>query len=605
MAFFIGVALFGLALLIGPVMASSMGVQLPGTVVLILSGVGLFTFLFAAIAVIVTKLYVRTKASEAFVRTGMGGRVVIKDGGAIVFPVVHEIVSVSLETLRLKVVRRGPEALLTKDKLRADIEGEFFVRVMPNDEDIINAARSLGEKTGDEETIKKLIEDKLVRALRTAAAIRSLEELNTERDKFVKDVMSLVSDDLKHNGFTLETVTISSLDQAPASALKDDNIFDAQGKRTIAEITQAQWTQRNLIERTAEQERMRQDVDARQKVLELERMKSEAEANQASSIARIRSEATRASEEARQEAERKIAESKLNQENAIALLSQQTQREQSIASQEREKAIAVAVQQRQQAEELAKRTREIAVAEQESLLAQAEQKRLSSEKAKEQEAQSIETVKVTAAAERSQAQEVIAAKAQAEKVYVQQTKQADGDAYAVQKAAEARKLSAEAEALAIRQRAEADSEAAKRRADGDQAGAMIPIAVRAREVEIEQKRVEVLKQELEAREKSGRVAQEFELSKLRIEAETTVRVEMAKAAASFGSKIETTLYGTPEDLAKMQTAFLDGMKWSKVAEGFVEGAGDHTLAVAAQVGQAAGELAGAAAERLKGPSKKA
>ena len=34
------------------------------------------------------------------------------------------------------------------------------------------------------------------------------------------------------------------------------------GKRTIAEITQAQWTHRNLIERTSEQERMRQDVNA-------------------------------------------------------------------------------------------------------------------------------------------------------------------------------------------------------------------------------------------------------------------------------------------------------------------------------------------------------
>ena len=42
---------------------------------------------------------------------------------------------------------------------------------------------------------------------------------SAHRDTFVKHVMTLVSDDLKHNGFTLETVTISSLDQASASAL--------------------------------------------------------------------------------------------------------------------------------------------------------------------------------------------------------------------------------------------------------------------------------------------------------------------------------------------------------------------------------------------------
>lgn len=592
--------LLGLVLVFGPVAASAAGLTLSGgaTAVLVISGAILL--LVAGIAFVITKLYVKTKASEAFVRTGMGGRVVIKDGGAVVMPVVHEIVSVSLETIRLKVVRRGADALLTKDKLRADIEAEFFVRVMPNDEDIINAARSLGDKTANEETIKKLIEDKLVSALRTAAAIRSLEELNTERDKFVKDVMSLVSDDLKHNGFTLETVTISSLDQASAAALRDDNIFDAQGRRTISEIVQEQATKRNLIERSAEQERMQQDVAARQRVLELEKSRAEAEARNAAEVARINAENDQAARAAQISSERAVQEAELARENAIAVRMQENEREQLVATQEKEKAVAVAQQERQKADELARRAREIAVAEQNARLAEAEQKRLQAEKLKEQESQSIETVKITSAAERSREQEVIAARAEAEKQYVGQVRKADADAYALEKQATARRQSAEAEAAAIRQRAEAEAQAAKMRAEGEQAGAMIPVAVKAREIELEAQRVAVLQRELEAREQSGRVAQEFELEKLRITTEAQVRIEMAKAAATFGSKFETTLYGTPEDLAKLQSAFFSGAKGANLVNGFLEAASPATLGTITEAGRAASELVAAAAKKLAG-----
>lgn len=594
------VFIVGLVLIAGPLIAQSAGLAVGGLAMAISIGSGAGILILAGILLVITKLYVKTKASEAFVRTGMGGRVVIKDGGAVVMPVVHEIVSVSLETIRLKVVRRGADALLTKDKLRADIEAEFFVRVMPNDEDIINAARSLGDKTANEETIKRLIEDKLVSALRTAAAIRSLEELNTERDKFVKDVMSLVSDDLKHNGFTLETVTISSLDQASASALRDDNIFDAQGKRTISEIVQEQATRRNLIERSAEQERMQQDVAARQRMLELEQARQEAEARQAADIARIRAENDQNARAAQIQSERNVQEAELARENAIAVRQQQNEGEQMVAAQEKEKAVALALQDRQKADELARRAREIAVAEQAARLAEAEQKRLAAEKLKEQETQGIETVKITAAAERAQQQQVIAARAEAETNYVAQVRKADADAYALEKQASARKQSAEAEAMAIRQRAEAEADAVKRRAEGEEASAMIPVAVKAREIELEAQRVEVLKRELEAREKSGRVAQEFELAKLRISSEAQVRVEIAKATAQFGSKFETTLYGSPEDLARLQSSFFDGMKGAKLVDGFLEGASDATLSTMGEVGRVATELAEAAAKKLGG-----
>ncbi|MCP5009464.1 MAG: flotillin family protein, partial [Aestuariibacter sp.] len=52
------------------------------------------------IGFIFARLYTRATKETAFVRTGLGGEKVIKDGGAIVLPVVHEIIPVNMNTLR-------------------------------------------------------------------------------------------------------------------------------------------------------------------------------------------------------------------------------------------------------------------------------------------------------------------------------------------------------------------------------------------------------------------------------------------------------------------------------------------------------------------------
>src|SRR5207247_3866627 len=99
------------------------------------------------IVTVVTRLYRKASANMAFVRTGMGGAKVIKDGGTTVLPVVHQVIPVSLETMRLDVERRGPHALITKDNLRVDLSAEFYIKVQANADDILQAARSLGGRS--------------------------------------------------------------------------------------------------------------------------------------------------------------------------------------------------------------------------------------------------------------------------------------------------------------------------------------------------------------------------------------------------------------------------------------------------------------------------
>jgi len=61
---------------------------------------------------------------------------VVKDGGAVVLPVFHEVITVNMNTLKLEVMRNKAESLITKDRMRVDIVAAFFVRVIPSQDGI-------------------------------------------------------------------------------------------------------------------------------------------------------------------------------------------------------------------------------------------------------------------------------------------------------------------------------------------------------------------------------------------------------------------------------------------------------------------------------------
>ena len=50
-------------------------------------------------------LYLRSSKERAFVRTGLGGEKVVVDGGAFVLPILHDVIRVNMNTLRLEVIR--------------------------------------------------------------------------------------------------------------------------------------------------------------------------------------------------------------------------------------------------------------------------------------------------------------------------------------------------------------------------------------------------------------------------------------------------------------------------------------------------------------------
>jgi len=142
------------------------------------------------IGLVIARLYRRASKEISFVRTGFGGQRVIMNGGAIVLPILHETIPVNMNTLRLEVVRHQEQALITRDRMRVDVQSEFYVRVKPTVESIANAAQTLGRRTMTPQHLKELVEGKFVDALRAVAAEMAMEELHEKRVDFVQKVSS-------------------------------------------------------------------------------------------------------------------------------------------------------------------------------------------------------------------------------------------------------------------------------------------------------------------------------------------------------------------------------------------------------------------------------
>ena len=133
-------------------------------------------------------VYKRAPANMGFIRTGFGGTKVCLGQGAMVLPVFHEVSWVSLETIKLIVSRSRDQAILTSDKIRVDVVAELYTHVGHTEDDLLTASRSLGEKTFDADNVRNLLEAKIISALRSYAATKTLNELHENRDTFAKDI---------------------------------------------------------------------------------------------------------------------------------------------------------------------------------------------------------------------------------------------------------------------------------------------------------------------------------------------------------------------------------------------------------------------------------
>ena len=180
-------------------------------------------------------LYRRSTKEVAFVRTGFLGEKVVIDGGAFVWPIIHDITPVNMNTLQLEVIREKDDALITKDRMRVDVEAEFYVRVAPNREAVSIAAATLGRRTLEQERLHALMAGKFVSALRSTAAQMTIEEIHEQRGDYVTRVKDAAQAALAQNGLELESVAITDIDQTDLEYFNPSNRFDAEGLTKLIE----------------------------------------------------------------------------------------------------------------------------------------------------------------------------------------------------------------------------------------------------------------------------------------------------------------------------------------------------------------------------------
>lgn len=445
--------------------------MIPINLVEILIIAAIFVFALLVIGMILARLYKRATKEISFVRTGFRGEKVIMDGGAIVLPVLHEIIPVNMNTLRLEVRRAGEQALITRDRMRVDVTAEFYVRVKPISDSIANAAQTLGLKTMKPAELKELVEGKFVDALRAVAAEMAMEELHEKRVDFVQKVQQVVSEDLLKNGLELESVSLTGLDQTAFEHFNPQNAFDAEGLTKLTEAIESRRKKRNDIEqetdlaiklKNLEAERARLQISREEEYAKLEQGREIAvrRASQMSEIAMEEAEKKRAAEEARIASQREIDLKKILSERDIE--NEKIQKERAVSEMEisKSRALEQAEIERRKAVELAEQERSIAVAERsrEESEAKAEADRSRAKAVKEEE--SVVTVRETERAERAKQVELVLARQQAEKDAIQITVAAEARKKAAMDQAEAQRLVAQgnADKERLEAKGKADSE---------------------------------------------------------------------------------------------------------------------------------------------------
>ncbi|GLQ26681.1 flotillin domain-containing protein [Sulfitobacter pacificus] len=258
------------------------------------------------------KFYAKATLNSALVRTGLGGRKVVLNGGCIALPILHQVQRVMMGAVTFSAERKGREGLLTEDQLRADVAMEFEFRVEGTDEAVATAAQALGsrvERGGD--AIEELLNGSLLDAMQNAAATRSLDALHSNRASFTSEVEAAVAKKAAQFGLSLISASLIRVDQSDLSQLDEQNAFAAKGLRRHAELVSEQRRARVRIETETDIAVRESGLAKHQRQLEIDRTEREATIAQQETIERLEAESRAKKEAAKSEADLLIEQQRL------------------------------------------------------------------------------------------------------------------------------------------------------------------------------------------------------------------------------------------------------------------------------------------------------
>ena len=390
------------------------------------------------------RFFQKATREKALIRTGAGGQKVVMDGGVLVLPFLHRADRIDMRTMRLEILRTGEKSLMSEDRLRLDLEMEFYLRVQPTPEGVATAAQAIGARALNPENLKNLFAGRFIDAMQAVVATKTMDELHENRGDFVNRVAETLQENLAQNGLYLESASLVRLDQAPFSALDDNNAFNAVGMRRLAEVISSNKKKRAEIEADADVAVRHTQLDSLKRKLELDREQQQAEIAQALTIEKLKAETAAETEATRQQAEESAARARIERERGVKVA--EIERDRSLRESEVTALLAA---------ETAKLDSQIALARKrnEEITAQAETEAKRSEVIQAQE--KVQREKDELAAERERATALIRAKQESE-VSSEQTRSANTTLMET----------AQVEAAAKERRAEASLKAMQAEAEG-------------------------------------------------------------------------------------------------------------------------------------------
>ena len=415
--------------------------------------------------IIIAIFYRKIPQGEALVRTGFGGTAVAFDKGLYVIPVLHKVEIMDISIKKIEIERTGVNGLICKDNIRADIKVAFFVRVNKSVEDIINVAQTIGcNRASEIDTLRSLFDAKFSEALKTVGKKFEFVELYEARREFRDEIVNIIGTDL--NGYILDDCAIDDLEQTSLSVMKADNILDAEGIKKITELTAAQNIKSNLIKRDEEKIIRKQDVEAREAILELDKQLAEKEEQQKREIANIKAreeaETLKVSEEerlksetARINTEEKVKVAEENMQRQIIVAAKNKQRTDAVETERVEKDRMLEATERERIVTLAQIEKEKVVEVEKKNIQDVIRDRVMLEKGVVEEQENMKDIEAFKTADRDKQVKITVAEAAAQEDLIKTIKAAEAQKEAAKQKAEEINIEAQARKEASEKEAEA------------------------------------------------------------------------------------------------------------------------------------------------------
>ena len=227
-------------------------------------------FIFVIIAVVIGVVaalinrYRRCPSDKVLVVYGTSGgnksAKCVHGGGTFVFPIIQDYAYLSLTPIGIDANLTNA---LSKQNIRVDVPCRFTVGISTEPETMLAAAERLLGLSATQ--IQELARDILFGQLRLVIATMSIEELNSDRDKFLEAITANVEVELKKIGLKLINVNVTDIkdesgyiealgQEAAAKAINEAKVRVAEQEK-IGEIGKA-----DAIRETRIQQRQTQQL---------------------------------------------------------------------------------------------------------------------------------------------------------------------------------------------------------------------------------------------------------------------------------------------------------------------------------------------------------